>query len=72
MSKVIVIEEVEYGTNAGQGMTASGEGGFDIWIRNEDNYMDFLGFIKHDEFIQTVRYYEGRNNDVEIRYLPHE
>ena len=72
MNNVIVIKEVKYGTNAGQGMTASGEGGFDIWIRHKDNYMDFLGFIKHDEFIQTVRYYESRNNDVEIRYLPHE
>lgn len=72
MNKVIVIEEVKYGTNAGQGMTASGEGGFDIWIRHKDNYMDFLGFIKHNEFIQTVRYYEGMEDRVEIRYLPHE
>ena len=34
MNKVILIKEVQYGTNAGQGMTASGEGGYDIWIRN--------------------------------------
>jgi hypothetical protein len=72
MSKVIVIEEVKYGTNAGQGMTASGKGGFDIWITYEDNFMHFLGFIKHEELVNTVMYYEDLGDRVEIRYLPHE
>ena len=43
MSQVIVIEEVKYGTNAGQGLTASGEGGYDIWIRHKDNYYEAIG-----------------------------
>lgn len=72
MSQVIVIEEVKYGTNAGQGLTASGEGGYDIWIRHKDNYMDFLGFIKHEKLVDTIRYYEAIGDRVEIRYLPHE
>ena len=72
MNKVILIKEVKHGTNAGQGMTASGEGGYDIWIRNEDNYMDFLGFIKEEELIDTIMYYEDFGDRVEIRYLPHE
>jgi hypothetical protein len=72
MNRVIVIQEVKYGTNAGQGMTASGEGGYDIWIRHEDNYMDFLGFIKEEELVDTIMYYEDLGDRVEIRYLPHE
>lgn len=72
MNKVILIKEVKYGTNAGQGMTASGEGGYDIWIRNEDNYMDFLGFIKDEELVDTVMHYEDLGDRVQIRYLPHE
>ena len=72
MNKVILIKEVKHGTNAGQGMTASGEGGYYIWIRNEDNYMDFLGFIKEEELVDTIMYYEDLGDRVEIRYLPHE
>ena len=72
MKQLIVIEEVKYGTNAGQGMTASGEGGYDIWIIHEDNYMDFLGFIKEEELVDTIMYYEDLGDRVEIRYLPHE
>lgn len=72
MSKAIVIEEVLHGTNAGQGQTASGKGGFDIWIRYEDNFMHFLGFIKHEELDDTIKYYEDTKTRVEIRYLPHE
>lgn len=72
MNKVIVIQEVLYGTNAGQGMTASGEGGYDIWIRDENNYMDFIGFIKDEELVNTIMYYEDLGDRVEIRYLPHE
>ncbi len=47
-----------------QGMTASGEGGYDIWIRNEDNYMDFLGFIKEEELVDTIMYYEDLGDRV--------
>ena len=72
MNKAIVIKQVEYGTHVGQGMTASGEGGYDIWIRHEDNYMDFLGFIKDGDLVDTIMYYEGLGDKVEVRYLPHE
>lgn len=67
---IIVIQEVLRNTNVAQGSSASEKPGYEIWIRESDGWMHFLGYIPLDKLEETVAYYEDIDpGRVEVRRL---
>ena len=63
----IVFEYTPRSTYASQGDFSSSEEGYDIWLRGDDGYMDFLGFCGAHELEKNMKVYQDQGDRVFIR-----
>jgi hypothetical protein len=66
----IIFEYTSCSIYASQGSSPSTDEGYDIWLKNEDRSMDFLGFCALYELEKHMKFYQDQGDHIYIRRKP--
>lgn len=62
----IVFTETPCSKYAAQGGAPSGKAGYDVWIQLSPSELSFLGYIKEEDLLGMVAYYQLEGDSVYI------